>query len=151
MHSLQAKILDPRIGNEFPLPQYATPGSAGLDLRAMLTEDLLLEPGQTVLIPTGLSIYIADPGLAALILPRSGLGHKHGIVLGNLVGLIDSDYQGELLVSCWNRGSSAFNISVGERIAQLILVPVVQAHFELVSEFDLSQRGAGGFGHSGSN
>jgi dUTP pyrophosphatase len=151
MHSLQAKILDPRIGSEFPLPQYATPGSAGLDLRAMLAEDLLLAPGQTVLIPTGLSIYIADPGLAALILPRSGLGHKHGIVLGNLVGLIDSDYQGELLVSCWNRGSSAFNISVGERIAQLILVPVVQAHFELVSEFDQSQRGAGGFGHSGSN
>jgi dUTP pyrophosphatase len=151
MHSLQAKILDPRIGNEFPLPHYATPGSAGLDLRAMLAQDLLLEPGQTVLIPTGLSIYIADPGLAALILPRSGLGHKHGIVLGNLVGLIDSDYQGELLVSCWNRGSSAFNISVGERIAQLILVPVVQAHFELVSEFDQSQRGAGGFGHSGSN
>lgn len=151
MHSLQAKILDPRIGSEFPLPQYATPGSAGLDLRAMLPEDLLLEPGQTVLIPTGLSIYIADPGLAALILPRSGLGHKHGIVLGNLVGLIDSDYQGELLVSCWNRGSSAFNISVGERIAQLILVPVVQAHFELVSEFDQSLRGTGGFGHSGSN
>ena len=151
MHSLQAKILDPRLGNQFPLPQYATPGSAGLDLRAMLAQDLLLEPGQTVLIPTGLSIYIADPGLAALILPRSGLGHKHGIVLGNLVGLIDSDYQGELLVSCWNRGSSAFNISVGERIAQLILVPVVQAHFELVSEFDQSQRGAGGFGHSGSN
>jgi dUTP pyrophosphatase len=151
MHSLQAKILDPRIGNQFPLPQYATPGSAGLDLRAMLAEDLLLEPGQTVLIPTGLSIYIADPGLAALILPRSGLGHKHGIVLGNLVGLIDSDYQGELLVSCWNRGNSAFNISVGERIAQLVLVPVVQAHFELVSEFDQSQRGAGGFGHSGSN
>jgi dUTP pyrophosphatase len=151
MHSLQAKILDPRIGSEFPLPQYATPGSAGLDLRAMLAQDLLLEPGQTILIPTGLSIYIADPGLAALILPRSGLGHKHGIVLGNLVGLIDSDYQGELLVSCWNRGSSAFNISVGERIAQLILVPVVQAHFELVSEFDQSQRGAGGFGHSGSN
>jgi dUTP pyrophosphatase len=151
MHSLQAKILDPRIGNQFPLPQYATPGSAGLDLRAMLAEDLLLEPGQTVLIPTGLSIYIADPGLAALILPRSGLGHKHGIVLGNLVGLIDSDYQGELLVSCWNRGNSAFNISVGERIAQLILVPVVQAHFELVNEFDQSQRGAGGFGHSGSN
>ena len=150
MHSLQAKILDPRIGAEFPLPQYATPGSAGLDLRAMLQQDLLLEPGQTVLIPTGLSIYIADPGLAALILPRSGLGHKHGIVLGNLVGLIDSDYQGELMVSCWNRGSSAFNIAIGERLAQLVLVPVVQAHFELVSEFDESQRGAGGFGHSGS-
>ena len=151
MHSLQAKILDPRIGAEFPLPQYATPGSAGLDLRAMLQQDLLLEPGQTVLIPTGLSIYIADPGLAALILPRSGLGHKHGIVLGNLVGLIDSDYQGELMVSCWNRGNSAFNIAVGERLAQLVLVPVVQAHFELVSEFDESQRGSGGFGHSGSH
>ncbi len=150
MHSLQAKILDPRIGAQFPLPQYATPGSAGLDLRAMLQQDLLLEPGQTVLIPTGLSIYIADPGLAALILPRSGLGHKHGIVLGNLVGLIDSDYQGELMVSCWNRGSSAFNIAIGERLAQLVLVPVVQAHFELVSEFDESQRGSGGFGHSGS-
>ena len=151
MHSLQAKILDPRIGTQFPLPQYATPGSAGLDLRAMLQQDLLLEPGQTVLIPTGLSIYIADPGLAALILPRSGLGHKHGIVLGNLVGLIDSDYQGELMVSCWNRGSSAFNIAVGERLAQLVLVPVVQAHFELVSEFDESQRGSGGFGHSGNH
>ena len=151
MHSLQAKILDPRIGAQFPLPQYATPGSAGLDLRAMLQQDLLLEPGQTVLIPTGLSIYIADPGLAALILPRSGLGHKHGIVLGNLVGLIDSDYQGELMVSCWNRGSSAFNIAIGERLAQLVLVPVVQAHFELVSEFDESQRGSGGFGHSGSH
>ena len=150
MHSLQAKILDPRIGAQFPLPQYATPGSAGLDLRAMLQQDLLLEPGQTVLIPTGLSIYIADPGLAALILPRSGLGHKHGIVLGNLVGLIDSDYQGELMVSCWNRGSSAFNIAIGERLAQLVIVPVVQAHFELVSEFDESQRGSGGFGHSGS-
>ena len=150
MHSLQAKILDPRIGAEFPLPQYATPGSAGLDLRAMLQQDLLLEPGQTVLLPTGLSIYIADPGLAALILPRSGLGHKHGIVLGNLVGLIDSDYQGELMVSCWNRGNSAFNITIGERLAQLVLVPVVQAHFELVSEFDESQRGSGGFGHSGS-
>ncbi|MEK1938874.1 MAG: dUTP diphosphatase [Pseudomonas sp.] len=150
MHALQAKILDPRIGRDFPLPEYATPGSAGLDLRAMLTEDRVLEPGQTVLIPTGLSIYIGDPGLAALILPRSGLGHKHGIVLGNLVGLIDSDYQGELMVSCWNRGQSAFTITVGERIAQLMLVPVVQARFELVENFDESQRGAGGFGHSGS-
>jgi dUTP pyrophosphatase len=155
MHALQAKILDPRLGSEFPLPQYATPGSAGLDLRAMLKQELALEPGQTVLIPTGLSIYIGDPGLAAMILPRSGLGHKHGIVLGNLVGLIDSDYQGELMVSCWNRGQSAFNIAIGERIAQLILVPVVQAHFELVEQFDesqehLNQRGAGGFGHSGS-
>ncbi|MDE1198198.1 deoxyuridine 5'-triphosphate nucleotidohydrolase [Pseudomonas sp. Bc-h] len=151
MHALQAKILDPRIGSEFPLPAYATTGSAGLDLRAMLKEETVLEPGQTLLIPTGLSIYIADPGLAALILPRSGLGHKHGIVLGNLVGLIDSDYQGELMVSCWNRGQSAFKISIGERIAQLVLVPVVQAHFEVVEEFDESQRGAGGFGHSGSH
>ncbi|MBD2837074.1 dUTP diphosphatase [Pseudomonas sp. JM0905a] len=151
MHSLQAKILDSRIGSEFPLPQYATPGSAGLDLRAMLKEEVVLEPGQTILIPTGLSIYIADPGLAALILPRSGLGHKHGVVLGNLVGLIDSDYQGELMVSCWNRGQTAFRIAVGERIAQLVLVPVVQAHFELVDEFHESERGAGGFGHTGSH
>jgi len=150
MHALQAKILDPRIGRDFPLPEYATPGSAGLDLRAMLTEERVLAPGQTVLIPTGLSIYIGDPGLAALILPRSGLGHKHGIVLGNLVGLIDSDYQGELMVSCWNRGQTPFTISVGERIAQLVLVPVVQARFEVVQQFDESQRGAGGFGHSGS-
>ena len=151
MHALQAKIIDPRIGNEFPLPGYATVGSAGLDLRAMLKEDTTLQPGQTILIPTGLSIYIGDPGLAALILPRSGLGHKHGIVLGNLVGLIDSDYQGELMVSCWNRGQTAFKIAIGERIAQLVLVPVVQAHFELVEEFDVSQRGTGGFGHSGSH
>ena len=149
MHALQARILDPRLGSEFPLPQYATPGSAGLDLRALLKEAHTLQPGETILIPTGLSIYIADPGLAAMILPRSGLGHKHGIVLGNLVGLIDSDYQGELMVSCWNRGSTPFTIEVGERIAQLVLVPVVQAHFELVDEFDDSQRGAGGFGHSG--
>ncbi|AVF57525.1 UNVERIFIED_ORG: dUTP pyrophosphatase [Pseudomonas parafulva] len=149
MHALQAKILDPRLGTEFPLPQYATPGSAGLDLRALLTQDTVLEPGQTVLIPTGLSIHISDPGLAALVLPRSGLGHKHGIVLGNLVGLIDSDYQGELMVSCWNRGTTAFTIAVGERIAQLVLVPVVQAQFEIVESFDQSQRGAGGFGHSG--
>ncbi|MGH8418542.1 MAG: dUTP diphosphatase [Pseudomonas sp.] len=151
MHALQAKILDPRIGGEFPLPAYATTGSAGLDLRAMLKEETVLEPGQTLLIPTGLSIYIADTSLAALILPRSGLGHKHGIVLGNLVGLIDSDYQGELMVSCWNRGQTAFKISIGERIAQLVLVPVVQAHFEVVEEFDESQRGVGGFGHSGSH
>ena len=151
MHKLQAKILDPRLGQDFPLPAYATRGSAGLDLRAMLHADTTLEPGQTLLIPTGLSIHVADPGLAALILPRSGLGHKHGIVLGNLVGLIDSDYQGELMVSCWNRGQSAFNIAVGERIAQLVLVPVIQAQFELVSEFDNSERGAGGFGHSGSH
>lgn len=151
MHSLQAKILDPRLGSDYPLPAYATTGSAGLDLRAMLKENLTLEPGQTALIPTGLAIHIADPSLAALILPRSGLGHKHGIVLGNLVGLIDSDYQGELMVSCWNRGQSAFRIAVGERIAQLILVPVVQAHFQLVETFEETQRGAGGFGHSGSH
>lgn len=149
MHALQARILDPRLGRDFPLPEYATPGSAGLDLRAMLAHDLTLEPGQTVLIPTGLAIHIADPGLAALILPRSGLGHKHGIVLGNLVGLIDSDYQGELMVSCWNRGQHPFTVTVGERLAQLVLVPVAQAHFELVEAFDDSQRGAGGFGHSG--
>lgn len=149
MHALQAKILDRRLGTEFPLPSYATPGSAGLDLRAMLTQDHVLEPGQTLLIPTGLAIHIADPSLAAMILPRSGLGHKHGIVLGNLVGLIDSDYQGELMVSCWNRGQNAFTVSVGERIAQLILVPVVHAHFEVVDEFAQSDRGAGGFGHTG--
>ena len=151
MHKLQAKILDPRLGEAFPLPEYATSGSAGLDLRAMLQADATLEPGQTLLIPTGLSIHIADPSLAALVLPRSGLGHKHGIVLGNLVGLIDSDYQGELMVSCWNRGQTSFTIAVGERIAQLMLVPVIQAQFELVSEFDNSERGAGGFGHSGSH
>ncbi|GAB7530590.1 dUTP diphosphatase [Pseudomonas sp. 3A(2025)] len=151
MHALQAKILDPRIGSDFPLPAYATGGSAGLDLRAMLQQDTVLEPGQTLLIPTGLSIYIQDPGLAAMILPRSGLGHKHGIVLGNLVGLIDSDYQGELMVSCWNRGQTPFTIAIGERIAQLVLVPVVQAHFELVDEFQQTERGAGGFGHSGSH
>jgi dUTP pyrophosphatase len=150
MHALQAKILDPRLGSEFPLPTYATPGSAGLDLRAMLQQAQVLEPGETLLIPTGMAIHIGDPGLAALVLPRSGLGHKHGIVLGNLVGLIDSDYQGELMVSCWNRGQSAFRIAVGERIAQLVLVPVVLAHFELVDEFAESQRGVGGFGHSGS-
>jgi len=151
MHKLQAKILDPRLGRDFPLPEYATSGSAGLDLRAMLQADTTLEPGQTLLIPTGLSIHIADPNLAALVLPRSGLGHKHGIVLGNLVGLIDSDYQGELMVSCWNRGQTSFNIAIGERIAQLMLVPVIQAQFELVNEFDDSERGAGGFGHSGSH
>ncbi|WP_312920693.1 dUTP diphosphatase [Stutzerimonas nitrititolerans] len=151
MHKLQAKILDPRLGRDFPLPTYATPGSAGLDLRAMLQSDTTLEPGQTLLIPTGLSIHIADPSLAAMVLPRSGLGHKHGIVLGNLVGLIDSDYQGELMVSCWNRGQSTFSIAVGERIAQLVLVPVVQAQFELVETFSDSHRGASGFGHSGSH
>ncbi len=149
MYNLQTKILDPRLGNEFPLPSYATPGSAGLDLRAMLQEPLELQPGQTQLIPTGLSIYIEDSGLAAVILPRSGLGHKHGIVLGNLVGLIDSDYQGELMVSCWNRGQSTFTIDVGERIAQLVLVPIVQAELAITQEFATSERGAGGFGHTG--
>nr|WP_228050995.1 dUTP diphosphatase [Pontibacterium sinense] len=149
MKKLQVKLLDPRIGNEFPLPEYATPGSAGLDLRACLDSTLTLEPGQTELIPTGLSIHIEDPGLCAMILPRSGLGHKHGIVLGNLVGLIDSDYQGQLFVSCWNRGQTTFEVKPGERIAQLVLVPVVQAEFEVVDEFSDSHRGEGGFGSSG--
>lgn len=146
---LQVKILDDRIGTAIPFPEYATDGSAGLDLRACLAEPLTLRPGETQLIPTGLSIHIADPALAAMILPRSGLGHKHGIVLGNLVGLIDSDYQGELMVSCWNRGSTEFTVDVGERIAQLVLVPVVQADFELVTEFGDSDRGEGGFGSTG--
>lgn len=149
MLELKARILDPRLGEQFPLPQYATQGSAGMDLRAMLEQDTQLEPGQTLLIPTGIAIHIGDPSLAALILPRSGLGHKHGIVLGNLVGLIDSDYQGELMVSCWNRGQGPFVIGVGERIAQLVLVPVVQARLELVTDFTESSRGEGGFGHSG--
>lgn len=151
MHALQAKILDSRLGADFPLPAYATEGSAGMDLRAMLQEDAELLPGQTLLIPTGVAIHIADSGLAALVLPRSGLGHKHGIVMGNLVGLIDSDYQGQLMVSCWNRGDTPYRIQVGERIAQLVLVPVVQAQLQLVEEFDASLRGGGGFGHSGSH
>ena len=149
MQSIQLKILDTRIGSEYPLPDYATDGSAGMDLRACLDETLILEPGQTELLPTGMAIHIADPGLAAMLLPRSGLGHKHGIVLGNLVGLIDSDYQGQLFVSCWNRGHSAFTIEPGERIAQMIFVPVVRAGFEVVEEFVDSDRGAGGFGHTG--
>ncbi len=149
MHSLQLKILDARLGQDFPLPDYATEGSAGMDLRAMLEGPLDLAPGETELIPTGIAIHIGDPSLAAVILPRSGLGHKHGIVLGNLVGLIDSDYQGQLYVSCWNRGREAFRVEVGERIAQLVLVPVVRAVFEQVDEFDQSERGTGGFGHSG--
>ncbi|MGI3128843.1 dUTP diphosphatase [Halopseudomonas pachastrellae] len=151
MHALQTKVLDARLGQEWPLPSYATEGSAGLDLRAMLDAPLTLEAGQTSLLPTGLAIHIADPGLAAMILPRSGMGHKHGIVLGNLVGLIDSDYQGQLMVSCWNRSSSAFTINPGERIAQLVLVPVLQAQLQIVEEFDDSQRGAGGFGHTGTH
>ena len=149
MNTIQLKILDPRLGRELPLPAYATEGSAGLDLRALLDAPLELAPGASSLIRTGLAIHIADPGLAAVILPRSGLGHKHGIVLGNLVGLIDSDYQGELMVSCWNRGQTSFTVNPGERIAQLVIVPVVRAAFEVVSEFQASQRGAGGFGHTG--
>ncbi|KZX83958.1 deoxyuridine 5'-triphosphate nucleotidohydrolase [Oleiphilus sp. HI0009] len=146
---LQIKILDDKIGNTIPLPSYATQGSAGVDLRACLDESINLEPGQTTLIPTGLAIYIEDPQLAATILPRSGLGHKHGIVLGNLVGLIDSDYQGELMVSCWNRGNTTFCIEPGERIAQLVVLPVVQVEFNLVDEFKESDRGTGGFGSTG--
>jgi len=149
LRPLKVRILDARIGAAFPLPAYATSGSAGLDLRACLDGPLVLEPGRAQLIPTGLAIHIEDPGLAAVILPRSGLGHKHGIVLGNLVGLIDSDYQGQLMVSCWNRGQEPFTIQPGERIAQLVVVPVVQVALEVVEDFTDSARGAGGFGHSG--
>ena len=145
----QVKVLDKRLGTDIPMPHYGTEGSAGLDLRACLEDTLVLQPGETKLIPTGLSIYIEDTGLAAMILPRSGLGHKHGIVLGNLVGLIDSDYQGELMVSCWNRGDTAFTMEVGERIAQLVIVPVVQAEFDFVSEFEATDHGEGGFGSTG--
>ncbi len=146
---LQVRILDARIGNEFPLPAYATEGSAGLDLRACIAAPLLLEPGRSELISTGLSIYVADPALAAVILPRSGLGHKHGIVLGNLVGLIDSDYQGPLMVSCWNRGAVSYTVQPGERIAQLIVVPVARMELQIVENFAASARGSGGFGHTG--
>ena len=149
MRSVQLKILDPRLGSEFPLPQYATAGSAGMDLRALLDAPLILSPGQTELIPTGLAIHMQDQNVAAVILPRSGLGHKHGIVLGNLVGLIDSDYQGQLMVSCWNRGQDAFTIQPGDRIAQLVFVQVEQAQFEIVDSFEESSRGEGGFGSSG--
>jgi dUTP pyrophosphatase len=149
LNKIQLKILDPRIGQQLPLPAYATPGSAGLDLRAVLDAPLILAPGETQLLHTGLSLHIADPEIAAVILPRSGLGHKHGIVLGNLVGLIDSDYQGELMVSCWNRGARPFTVEPGERIAQLVFVPVVRAAFEVVTEFAGSDRGSGGFGHTG--
>ena len=148
--SLQVKILDDRLGNAIPFPEYATTGSAGIDLRACLTEPLTLMPGATALIPTGMAIHLLDPGLAAVLLPRSGLGHKHGIVLGNLVGLIDSDYQGQLMVSCWNRGLEPFTINIGERIAQMVIVPVVQVQFEIVAEFSETDRGAGGFGSTGS-
>ena len=149
MNRVSLKILDPRIGESIPLPEYATDGSAGMDLRACLEEALEIRPGETHLVPTGLAIHIGDPQLAAVILPRSGLGHKHGIVLGNLVGLIDSDYQGQLFISCWNRGNESFTIEVGERIAQLVFVPVVQAQFEVVADFDISKRAEGGFGHTG--
>ncbi len=150
-HSIQLKILDPRIGREFPLPRYETEQAAGLDLRACLQESLTIEPGQTHLLPTGIAIYIGDPHLAAVILPRSGLGHKHGLVLGNLVGLIDADYQGPLMVSCWNRGHAAYTVAPGDRIAQLVFLPIVRAAFSVVDEFAATERGAGGFGHSGNN
>jgi deoxyuridine 5'-triphosphate nucleotidohydrolase len=146
---VQIKIIDPRLGTEFPLPEYATPGSAGLDLRACLEQALTVAPGETTLIPTGFAMHMQDSGLAAVILPRSGMGHKHGIVLGNLVGLIDSDYQGQVFVSCWNRSETAFTVEPGARIAQLVFLPVVQAQWERVEEFDSSDRGDGGFGHTG--
>lgn len=146
---LQIRVLDARIGRDYPLPQYATAGSAGVDLRACVDAPLELKPGDTQLIPSGIAIYLHDPGYAAIVLPRSGLGHKHGIVLGNLVGLIDSDYQGQIFVSCWNRGQSTFTIQPGERIAQLVVVPVVQVEFDVVNEFAATERGAGGFGSSG--
>jgi dUTP pyrophosphatase len=149
MQNIQLKILDPRLGQAIPLPGYATDGSAGLDLRACLESHITIQPGETQLIPTGLAIHIGDPSLAAVLLPRSGLGHKHGIVLGNLVGLIDSDYQGQVFVSVWNRSQTAFDIAVGDRIAQMVFVPIAQVHFEIVDEFTESQRGAGGFGHTG--
>ncbi|HUY84818.1 MAG TPA: dUTP diphosphatase [Steroidobacteraceae bacterium] len=149
MARIQLKVLDPRIGTQFPLPQHATAGSAGLDLRACIDAPIELRPGDAALLPTGVAIHIGDPAFAAMLLPRSGLGHKHGIVLGNLVGLIDSDYQGPLMVSCWNRGDSPFTIEPGDRIAQMIVVPVAHAQFEVVEEFSSSERGAGGFGSSG--
>jgi dUTP pyrophosphatase len=148
---IQVKILDVRIGTEFPLPKYETLASAGLDLRACLNERLTVQPGETHLLPTGISIYIGDPNLAAVILPRSGLGHKHGLVLGNLVGLIDADYQGPLMISCWNRGQASYTIEPGDRIAQLVFLPIARVDFELVEEFQATDRGTGGFGHSGTN
>lgn len=149
MPAIKLKILDPRLGKEFPLPEYATTGSAGLDLRACLDSPLILQPGYTQLISAGLAIYIDDPNMAATILPRSGLGHKHGIVLGNLVGLIDSDYQGPLMVSCWNRGQESYTVTPGERIAQLVILPILKAQFDIVEEFAQTERGEGGFGSSG--
>ncbi len=149
MRKIRLKILDQRLGQEFALPEYTTAGSAGLDIRACLNQSLLLNPGETHLIPSGFALYIEDPHLAAILLPRSGLGHKHGIVLGNLVGLIDSDYQGEVMVSCWNRGDSPFEIHPGDRIAQMVFVPVVQVALDIVSDFDLTERAEGGFGSTG--
>ncbi|RKZ37987.1 MAG: dUTP diphosphatase [Gammaproteobacteria bacterium] len=149
MKRIQLKVLDARLGTDFPLPERATSGAAGMDLRACLDDALELSPGDTELVPTGLAIHIADPGLAAVLLPRSGLGHKHGIVLGNLVGLIDSDYQGQVYVSCWNRGKESFTIRPGDRLAQMVFLPVVQVEFDLVEDFERSSRGEGGFGHSG--
>lgn len=149
MRSIDLKILDPRVGDTIPLPHYATDGSAGLDMRAVIDDALSVAPGETVLVPTGLAIHVADPGLAAVLLPRSGLGHKHGLVLGNLTGLIDSDYQGQVYISCWNRSSKAYDIQPGERIAQMVFVPIEQVQFNIVEDFDDSERGAGGFGHSG--
>ena len=147
--AVQLKIIDPRLGDSIALPEHATDGSAGMDLRACVDEPTVIQPQQTILIPTGFAMHIADPSLAAVILPRSGMGHKHGLVLGNLVGLIDSDYQGQVFVSCWNRSDTAFQIDPGMRIAQLVFVPIVQAQFDVVDSFDLSERGAGGFGHTG--
>ncbi|HEX5788422.1 MAG TPA: dUTP diphosphatase [Woeseiaceae bacterium] len=149
MRSVDLLIVDPRVGDTIPLPAYATDGSAGLDMRAVLDGPLTVRPGETVLVPTGLAMHIADPGLAAVLLPRSGLGHKHGLVLGNLTGLIDSDYQGQVFVSIWNRGSVTYDIQPGERIAQMVFVPVEQVRFNVVESFEESERGAGGFGHSG--
>ncbi len=149
MRSIDLKVLDSRLGDSIPLPHYATDGSAGLDMRAVIDEPLTVEPGDTVLVPTGLAIHIGDPGLAAVLLPRSGLGHKHGLVLGNLTGLIDSDYQGQVFISCWNRGSKTYEVQPGERIAQMVFVPVEQVRFNVVEDFDDSARGDGGFGHSG--
>lgn len=149
MRLVDLKILDPRVGDTIPLPHFATDGSAGLDMRAVIDEAITVSPGETVLVPTGIAIHIGDPSLAAVLLPRSGLGHKHGLVLGNLTGLIDSDYQGQVFISCWNRGSKTYEIQPGERIAQMVFVPVEQVRFNVVESFDESERGSGGFGHSG--
>lgn len=149
MKKIQLKLIDNRLGREFPLPEYATSGSAGLDICACIEKALILKPGDTTLVPAGFAMHIDDPGLAAVVIPRSGLGHKHGLVLGNLVGLIDSDYQGQVFVSCWNRGKDSFTINPGDRIAQMVIVPVVQSSFEVVNDFDESTRGQGGFGHTG--